>query len=418
VTTGGDQQDRGKRIAPRRRMDHRNNASAPKTPATQGSNRMGPLHGVKIVEFTGIGPAPLAATMLADMGATVIRIDRVAPADVGVPMAEEHEFTHRNRSVIKLDLKNPDAIAAVLRLIDTADGLIEGFRPGVMERLGLGPEVCLARNPKLAYGRVTGWGQTGPLAQAAGHDLNYIALTGALHAIGREGQKPTPPLNLVGDYGGGALYLVTGLLAAIISARGTGPGAGQGQVVDAAMVDGVLSLMTPIYAMQAGGRMGSGGRGTNQLDSGAHYYEVYECADGEYISIASIEQKFYADLLHRLGIDAADMPAQRDPSGWPQWKRRLEPIFKSRTRDEWCQMLEGTDVCFAPVLSMQEAHAHPHNQAREAFIEVGHHRQPAPAPRFSRTTLDKPLPPGAVSPRQALTAWGLDEAGMAGLLAE
>lgn len=372
---------------------------------------MGPLAGVKIVEFTGIGPAPLAATMLADMGATVIRIDRVAQADVGVPMKPEHEFTHRNRAVIKLDLKNPDSVAAVLRLIDTADGLIEGFRPGVMERLGLGPDVCLARNPKLAYGRITGWGQTGPLAQAAGHDLNYIALTGALHSIGRAGQKPTPPLNLVGDYGGGALYLVTGLLAAIISARSTG----KGQVVDAAMVDGVLSLMTPIYAMVAGGRMGTGGRGQNQLDSGAHFYEVYECAGGDFISIASIERKFYAELMQRLGIDPAGMPEQRDPAGWPVWKAKLEPIFKSKTRAEWCQILEGTDVCFAPVLSMQEAHTHPHNQAREAFIEVGAYRQPAPAPRFDGTPLATPRPPGGVTPAEALNAWGADAATVAAL---
>jgi alpha-methylacyl-CoA racemase len=313
---------------------------------------MGPLAGTKIVEFTGIGPAPLAATLLADMGATVLRIDRVAPADLGVPVADEHEFTRRSRAVLNLDLKQPQAIELVLRLIDGADALIEGFRPGVMERLGLGPDVCLSRNPKLAYGRVTGWGQEGPLAQAAGHDLNYIALTGALHAIGRAGQKPTPPLNLVGDYGGGALYLVTGLLAAIISARVTGAG----QVVDAAMVDGVLSLMTPIYAMQAGGRM-SAPRGENQLDSGAYYYEVYECADGQFISIAPIEAKFHAELLRLLEIDPASMPEQRDRAGWARWKELLTARFRTRTRDDWCRILEGSDACFAPVLSMTEAPA-------------------------------------------------------------
>ena len=258
---------------------------------------MGPLAGVKIVEFTGIGPAPMAAMLLADMGATVLRIDRVAAADLGMPMAEHYEFTRRSRAVLHLDLKQPAAIAAALKLIDGADALIEGFRPGVMERLGLGPEVCLRRNPRLAYGRVTGWGQEGPLSQAAGHDLNYIALTGALHAIGRAGQKPTPPLNLVGDYGGGALYLVTGLLAAIISARSTGAG----QVVDAAMVDGALSLMTPIYAMLAGGRM-PGARGENQLDSGSYYYEVYECADGQFISIAPIE----VEVSRRIAAPAGD----------------------------------------------------------------------------------------------------------------
>jgi alpha-methylacyl-CoA racemase len=249
---------------------------------------------------------------------------------------------------------------------------------------------------------VTGWGQEGPLSQAAGHDLNYIALTGALHAIGRAGQKPTPPLNLVGDYGGGALYLVTGLLAAIISARTTGVG----QVVDAAMVDGALSLMTPIYAMAAGGRMADP-RGENQLDSGSYYYEVYECADGQYISIAPIEVKFHEELLRRLEIDPAGMPAQRDRSGWPRWKALLTERFLTRTRDDWCRILEGTDACFAPVLSMAEAHTHPHNQARGAFIEVGSHRQPAPAPRFGTTKLATPRPPGSVKLAEALAAWNL-----------
>jgi alpha-methylacyl-CoA racemase len=363
---------------------------------------MGPLSGIRIVEFTGIGPAPMAAMLLADMGATVLRIDRTAAADLGIPMAEEHEFTRRSRAVLPLDLKQPASIAAALKLIDSADALIEGFRPGVMERLGLGPDVCLARNKKLAYGRVTGWGQQGPLSQAAGHDLNYIALTGALHAIGRAGQKPTPPLNLVGDYGGGALYLVTGLLAAIISARTTG----QGQVVDAAMVDGALSLMTPIYAMQAGGRM-PGPRGENQLDSGSYYYEVYECADGQFISIAPIEIKFHAELLRLLEIDPAGMPEQRDRAGWPRWKAVLTERFLTRTRDDWCRILEGTDACFAPVLSMAEAHTHPHNQARDAFVEVGGHRQPAPAPRFGTTRLAAPRAPGSVPLAEALAAWKL-----------
>jgi len=364
---------------------------------------MGPLAGVKIVEFAGIGPAPLAATMLADMGATVLRIDRASPSDLGVPLPERFEFTKRSRAAIGIDLKQPAMLALALRLIDGADALIEGFRPGVMERLGLGPEVCLKRNPKLAYGRVTGWGQAGPLAHAAGHDLNYIALTGALHAIGRKGQKPTPPLNLVGDYGGGALYLVTGLLAAIISARATGAG----QVIDAAMVDGALSLMTPIYAMKAGGRL-SGARGENQLDSGAYFYEVYECSEpGTYISIASIEAKFHAELLQRLEIDPASMPAQSDRKRWPEVKERLTALFRTRTRDDWCRILEGTDVCFAPVLSMDEAAEHPHNRARDAFIDVGGLRQPAPAPRFVGTPLDHPKPPGSVAARDTLLAWGL-----------
>jgi alpha-methylacyl-CoA racemase len=366
---------------------------------------MGPLAGVKIVEFTGIGPAPMAAMMLADMGATILRIDRASAADLGLPVAEQYEFTRRSRAVLHLDLKQPVAVGVALKLIEGADALIEGFRPGVMERLGLGPETCLSRNPKLAYGRVTGWGQEGPLAQAAGHDLNYIALTGALHAIGRAGQKPTPPLNLVGDYGGGALYLVTGLLAAIVSARSTGAG----QVVDAAMVDGALSLMTPAYAMLAGGRM-EGARGENQLDSGSYYYEVYECADGQFISIAPIEVKFHDELLRRLEIDPSGMPAQRDRSGWSRWKDVLTERFLTRTRDDWCRILEGTDACFAPVLSMAEAHKHPHNQARGAFVEVGGERQPAPAPRFGTTKLATPRAPGSVSLAEALAAWNMTPA--------
>ena len=366
---------------------------------------MGPLAGVKIVEFTGIGPAPMAAMMLADMGATVLRIDRATTADLGFPVAEQYEFTRRSRAVVYLDLKQPVAVGAALKLIEGADALIEGFRPGVMERLGLGPEICLRLNPKLAYGRVTGWGQEGPLSQAAGHDLNYIALTGALHAIGRAGQKPTPPLNLVGDYGGGALYLVTGLLAAIISARSTGAG----QVVDAAMVDGALSLMTPAYAMLAGGRM-EGARGENQLDSGSYYYEVYECADGQFISIAPIEVKFHDELLRRLEIDPSGMPAQRDRSGWSRWKEVLTERFLTRTRDDWCRILEGTDACFAPVLSMAEAHTHPHNQERAAFVDVGGVRQPAPAPRFGTTKLAMPRPPGSVPLEEALAAWNLTSA--------
>jgi len=366
---------------------------------------MGPLSDVKIVEFAGIGPAPLAAMLLADMGATVLLIDRVADSDLGVKVPPKVEFTKRNRAVIRLDLKRPEALASVLRIIDGADGLIEGFRPGVMERLGLGPETCLARNKRLAYGRVTGWGQEGPLSQAAGHDMNYIALTGALHAIGRAGQPPTPPLNLVGDYGGGALYLVVGLLAAIIHARATG----EGQVVDAAMVDGALSLMTPIYAMKAGGRM-SGPRGHNHLDSGAYFYEVYECADGEYVSVASIEGKFHAELLRLLEIDPATLPPQHDRASWPEVKAVLAAKFRTRTRADWCALLEGTDACFAPVLSMDEAPRHPHNVARGAFIDVGGVTQPAPAPRFGRSGLPPPRPPGTVDARETLAAFGLSAA--------
>ena len=341
---------------------------------------MGPLAGVKVIEFAGIGPAPMAAMMLAEMGATVLRIDRIADSGLGIPLA------HEVRAAEAQPPRHPSRPEATrcrrshLRLIGNADALIEGFRPKVMERLGLGPEICLARNPRLVFGRVTGWGQEGPLAHAAGHDLNYIALTGALDAIGRKGAPPTPPLNLVGDFGGGALYLVVGLLAAIIEARQSG----KGQVVDAAMVDGASSLMTSIYGAKAAGRM-DGGRGGNMTDSGAYFYEVYECADGRYVSVAAIEAKFHAELLRLLEIDPATMPPQMDRSRWPEAKARLAERFRTRTRDEWCCLLEGSDACFAPVLSMDEAPRHPHNRARHAFIELDGVAQPAPAPRFSRT---------------------------------
>ena len=274
---------------------------------------MGPLAGIRIVEFAGIGPAPMAAMLLAEMGATVLRIDRIADSDLGIPMPTKYEVLKRSRHIIRLDLKRPEAVALTLQLVEQSDALIEGFRPKVMERLGLGPDICLARNPRLVFGRVTGWGQDGPLAHAAGHDLNYIALTGALHAIGRAGGPPTPPLNLVGDFGGGALYLIVGVLAAIIAARQSG----RGQVVDAAMVDGASSLMTSIYGGKASGRL-SGPRGTNITDSGAYFYEVYECADGRYVSVAAIEAKFHAELLRLLEIDPATLPPQMDRSHWPE----------------------------------------------------------------------------------------------------
>lgn len=372
---------------------------------------MGPLTGIKVIEFAGIGPCPMAAMMLAEMGATVLRIDRVADSGLGIPLATKFETLKRSRPVIRLDLKHPAAIALTLRLIDRADALIEGFRPKVMERLGLGPEVCLARNPRLVFGRVTGWGQEGPLAHAAGHDLNYVALTGALHAIGRAGAAPTPPLNLVGDFGGGALYLVTGVLAAIIATRQSG----SGQVVDAAMVDGAASLMTSIYGGKASGRL-AGPRGTNITDSGAHFYEVYKCADGRYVSVAAIEPKFYAELLRLLEIDPATMPPQMDRTRWPEAKARLAECFRTRSRDEWCARLEGTDACFAPVLSMDEAPQHPHNVARAAFVAIDGVTQPGPAPRFSGTPLAAPTPPdpaGTADPRDLLTEWGLGGAEIA-----
>jgi len=348
----------------------------------------------------------MAAMMLAEMGATVLRIDRVVDGGLGIPLATRFELLKRSRHIIQLDLKHPQAVALTLHLIDQADALIEGFRPQVMERLGLGPDICLGRNPRLVFGRVTGWGQEGPLAHAAGHDLNYIALTGALHAIGRAGGPPTPPLNLVGDFGGGALYLVVGVLAAIIEARQSG----KGQVVDAAMVDGASSLMTSIYGGKASGRL-SGPRGTNVTDSGAYFYEVYECADGRYVSVAAIEAKFHAELLRLLEIDPSTMPPQMDRERWPEVKARLAERFRTRTRDEWCALLEGSDACFAPVLSMDEAPDHPHNRARAAFVELDGVHQPAPAPRFSRTQLAPPTPPealGAADPRAVLAEWGID----------
>jgi alpha-methylacyl-CoA racemase len=366
---------------------------------------MGPLTGIRIIEFAGIGPAPMAAMMLAEMGATVLRIDRIADSGLGIPMPTKYEVLKRSRHIIRLDLKRPEAVALTLQLVEQSDALIEGFRPKVMERLGLAPDICLARNPRLVFGRVTGWGQDGPLAHAAGHDLNYIALTGALHAIGRAGGPPTPPLNLVGDFGGGALYLIVGVLAAIIAARQSG----RGQVVDAAMVDGASSLMTSIYGGKASGRL-NGPRGTNITDSGAYFYEVYECADGRYVSVAAIEAKFHAELLRLLEIDPATLPPQMDRSHWPETKQRLAERFRTRTRDEWCALLEGTDACFAPVLSMEEAPHHPHNRARNLFVDLDGVSQPAPAPRFSDTPLSSPTPPepaGGADLRAVLAEWGV-----------
>ena len=358
---------------------------------------MGPLTGIKIVELTGIGPGPMCAMLLADLGATVLRIDRPEPSDLGVPRPLRYDLLLRGRKCLALDLKHPDAKALALQLIDRADALIEGFRPGVTERLGLGPEDCLARNPSLVYGRVTGWGQGGPLAQAAGHDLNYIALAGAVHAFGRHGQPPTPPLNLSADFGGGALYRAFGVVCGILEAQRSG----RGQVVDAAMVDGAASLMTSFFGMMAAG-LGSHERGTNTLDTGSHFYEVYECSDGRWISVAAIEGKFYAELLRRLDIDPTTLPPQMDRDHWPEAKIQLAALFKTRTRDEWCAVLEGTDACFAPVLTTDEAPEHPHNKERRTYVEIDGIAQPAPAPRFSRTIPDLPIPPQR--PR------GLDEA--------
>lgn len=361
---------------------------------------MGPLKGMKIIELAGIGPSPMCAMLLADLGATVLRIDRKQTVDLGNPRPLKFNLLLRNRKAIALDLKQPEAIELVLDLVSDADGLIEGFRPGVVERLGLGPDACFKRNPKLVYGRMTGWGQKGPLAMAAGHDLNYIAITGALHSIGRKGQPPTPPLNLLGDYAGGSLYLAMGMLAAIIEARQSN----KGQVVDAAIVDGTASLMTSIFGLYAGGLL-SLERGTNTSDSGAYFYDVYQCSDGKWVSIAPIEARFHAEFLRRIGIDESDLGEQRDKSNWDCARERIASVFIQKTRDEWVQILEGTDSCFAPVLTMEEASHHPHMINRSTLVEIGGVVQPAPAPRFSRTEPDLPTPPEAPDAESALSIW-------------
>lgn len=338
----------------------------------------GPLAGIRILEFSGIGPGPFCGMLLSDLGADILRIDR-KEGDRG----EKTHVTRRGRKSVALDLKKPQAREACLRLIDTADALYEGFRPGVMERLGLGPDVALKRNPKLVYGRMTGWGQEGPLAQAAGHDINYIAITGALHAIGTE-DRPVPPLNLVGDFGGGAMYLALGLLAGLLHARATG----HGQVVDAAMSDGAASLMAAFYGHMAGGRWNDR-RAANGVDGGAPYYGVYKCKDGNWIALGSIEPQFFAILMQKLGIDDFPRAHQRNPEHWPDLRARLEAAFLTRTRAEWIAHMEGSDACFAGVLSLGEAPHHPHNVARGTFVTVDGVLQPAPAPRFSAT-------PGAI----------------------
>jgi alpha-methylacyl-CoA racemase len=358
--------------------------------------RMGPLHGIRIVEFAGIGPGPFAAMLLSDMGAEVIRIDRK-----GGRSPVKAEIYMRGRNAVALDMKHPEAVETALKLIDKADALLEGFRPGVMERLGVGPDVCLKRNPKLVYGRMTGWGQTGPLAMAAGHDMNYIAISGALHAIGANGAKPVPPLNLVGDFGGGALYLALGVVCGIVEAQKSG----KGQVVDAAMTDGAASLMTMFYGMTAMG-IWKDERGSNMLDGGAHFYDTYETKDGKYVSIGSIEPQFYKELMEKTGIDDPAFAAQMDRSAWPTLKEKLAAKIRTKTRDEWDAIMSGSDVCYAPVLSLAEAPKHPHNVARKTFVELDGVVQPAPAPRFSRTAPEVQGPPRAADNVASLGAWG------------
>ena len=364
---------------------------------------MGPLEGLRVIEIAGIGPGPFCATLLADMGAEVLRIDRTEESGLGIASDPKFMLLNRSRRSAAVDLKKPEGVEAVLRLVEQADALIEGFRPGVMERLGLGPEVCLARNPKLVYGRMTGFGQDGPLAHAAGHDLNYIALAGVLHAIGREGAPPTPPLNLVGDFGGGGMFLAFGVLAGLLEADRSG----RGQVIDAAMSEGSAYLATSIYGLFAAG-LWKDERASNFIDSGAHFYDVYETKDGKYVSIASIEPKFYAELLQRAGLDNEDLPKQSERDKWPEMKERLAEVFKRKTREEWCAIMEGTDVCFAPVLSLGEVVDYPHNKARASFIEIDGVAQPAPAPRFSRTKPEVQRPPAGRGQhtREALGDWG------------
>jgi alpha-methylacyl-CoA racemase len=366
----------------------------------------GPLSGFKIVEMAGIGPAPFAAMMLADMGAEVVRVERAGAVRGPAPATPHADLLRRNRRNVAVDLKHPDGVAVVLDLAERADALIEGFRPGVMERLGVGPDVCLARNPALVFGRMTGWGQDGPYATSAGHDINYIALAGALAHFGRAGQAPTPPINMVGDFGGGGMLLAFGVVCGLLEAQRSG----SGQVIDAAMVDGAAALMTMIWTMHHSGLHDISRRGVNMLDTGAHFYDTYECADGEYISIGSIEPQFYAELLRLTGLDDdARFADQHDRGSWPELKSRLGEIFRCKARAEWCAVMEHTDVCFAPVLRLDEASQHPHNVARSTFVDAFGALQPAPAPRFSRTVPELSRPPAhdGQHTREVLGEWGV-----------
>lgn len=346
---------------------------------------MGPLQGVKIIEVGGIGPGPFCGMMLSDMGAEVIRIERKGQSALTEP---KYDVIMRNRRSVAIDLRKPEGVEAVLALVEKVDALQEGFRPGVMEKLGLGPDACLARNPRLVYGRMTGWGQEGPMARVAGHDINYISLSGALHTFGRRGEKPIAPLNMVGDFGGGGMLLAFGIVCALLESQKSG----KGQVIDAAMIDGSAALMAMIYGLRASG-FWADVRGVNLLDSAAHFYDTYETADGKYISVGSIEPQFYELLLKHTGIDDPDFKNQMDPKKWPGFKEKITAIFKTKTRDEWCEIMGDTDICFAPVLSLEEAPRHPQNQARKTFVELEGVLQPAPAPRFSRTHPEIKNPP-------------------------
>lgn len=348
---------------------------------------MGPLDGKQIIEIAGIGPGPFCAMVLADLGADVIRVDRASAVPDEFPDGPSMDLLNRGRDSIAVDLKKEEGVETVLRLVENADALIEGFRPGVAERLGIGPEKCLNRNPKLIYGRMTGWGQYGSYSQMAGHDINYIALSGVLGLIGREDESPVPPVNLIGDFGGGGMLLALGICAALVETAESG----KGQVVDAAMTDGSALLATMVHSFAAMGIWGK--RGTNMLDTGAPFYDVYECADGEYISLGSIEPQFYSELMRITGLENEDMPSQMDRTNWGQAKKMLKEKIRSKSREEWVQLMEGSDVCFAPVLSIDEAIQHPHNRERETFVEISGVMQPAPAPRFSRTPSEISSPP-------------------------
>lgn len=366
----------------------------------------GPLTGYKIIEIAGIGPGPFAAMMLSDMGAEVIRVERVQAVRDTQSSNANWDVMQRGRKNVAIDLKHVDGVEALLQLVEKADAMIEGFRPGVMERLGVGPDVCLARNKKLVFGRMTGWGQDGPYANAAGHDINYIALAGALAHFGRAGEAPVPPLNMVGDFGGGGMLLAYGVVCALLEAQRSGAG----QVVDAAMVDGSAILMSMFWGFKNIGLHDENARGTNMLDSGAHFYDVYKCSDGKYVSIGSIEPQFYAQLLQLTGLASdAEFANQQDRTMWPKLKQRLTEVFATKTQAEWCKIMEGTDVCFAPVLTMSEAAKHPHNVARKTFIEIAGTTQPAPAPRFSRTVASLPTAPvgAGANTREVLQSWGI-----------
>ncbi len=367
----------------------------------------GPLAGVRIVELAGIGPGPYACMLLADAGADVLRVDRATGTPPPASAGPHWDLLNRSRRSVAVDLKQADGVGLVLDLVGEADALVEGWRPGVAERLGLGPDECLARNPRLVYGRMTGWGQSGPMAQSAGHDIDYIALAGALWPIGRAGEPPVPPLNLVGDFGGGGMLMAFGISAALVEAARSG----QGQVVDAAMVDGAASLMTMTMAFRQLG-MWTEGRGVNLLDSGAPFYEVYETADSKFFAVGALEARFYAELVRVLGLEGEDLPEQNDRTQWPAMKERFRSIFRTRTRDEWTDAFAGTDACGAPVLSPWEAHEHPHNRDRATFVEVEGVVQPAPAPRFSRTpaAIRNPPPVAGQDAETALVDWGIDKA--------